>query len=282
MTVIESDYNGFCKGVSFALSLLDKALETGTPVFLTGEIIHNTPVSKHYENLGVRIKDSKNVNGTVVVAAHGETDKNLEELTASACKVLNGTCPVVENRKSLIKQHFQEGKLVVLFVKSLSHAEVKTLINDNKDLNVISTCEELFDFIRKTSDSSRSLYVHTQTTFKKERTEEFLKALKPFYKDVILSSSVCPDCFLRQKDAKRIALASECVIVVGSSHSSNAGELVRVINSTGAKGVLIETEGGIPQEIYKYNTVGIISSASSSYDSFKAIVNRLKNTSSLL
>ena len=60
MNVIESEYNGFCKGVTDALSLVDKAVKTGTPVFLTEEIIHkagNKQVCKNvhrYRNMQLR------------------------------------------------------------------------------------------------------------------------------------------------------------------------------------------------------------------------------------
>ena len=280
MNVIESEYNGFCKGVTDALSLVDKAVKTGTPVFLTGEIIHNTPVTEYYQKLGVRIIDQKEVSGTVVVAAHGETDANLKKLSISGVNILNGTCPVVEARKRLIDKQYKSGELVVLFVKSRSHAEVKTLINDN-NLNVVSDLTELNDFINRTASPSRILYVHTQTTFKKEKTEDYVNRLRPFYKDVVVSSSVCKDCYNRQCSAERIARLSDCVIVVGSSHSSNAGELIKVINNVGSKGVLVESEHDIPDYVFDFQNVGIISSASSSYERFKAIVRCLKNTRSL-
>lgn len=282
MIIIESEFNGFCKGVSMALSLVDKAINTGTPVFLTNEIIHNTPVSEAYEKKGVRVinDDILIKTGMVVVAAHGETDARIVELQHIAKCVKDGTCPVVEKRKRDIKEQLQNGELVVLFVKSRSHAEVKTLINDQSKLYVISNKDDLQNFIKLTSSLFRSLYVHTQTTLKKELTDEFLDTLKPHYKNVYLSSSICQDCYKRQLDAKRIGTITDAVVVVGSPHSSNARELERVVKEMGKNAFLVETQNDIPLEITKFEKVGIISSASSSYEMFKSIVSHIKSMKS--
>lgn len=287
MIVKLSKYSGFCDGVRRSLMLLDGALEKSCPIFLSGEIVHNTLVSKKYEKLGVKYIDECFYNKSdmcnlpnkskIVIAAHGIPENKRQGLIKNNIEIVDTTCPVVEKRRESIKGDIVNHKIVVLFIKTKEHSEVKTLTDDFtlKDLYTIQTDSDLETFINKHKSTADEIIVHTQTTFPFVKTNDYVNRLKEHFSSVILSSSICPNCYKRQEDVVKNSKMVDAVIVVGSSHSSNANELVKIAKENGCTSYLVESENNIPSDIAKCKSVFVISSASSSDDTFNKIVAKL-------
>lgn len=281
MQVITSKHSGFCNGVKRSLKLLDEALMGGSPVFLTGEIVHNTLVQKSCEDRGVKIigeitpGDSKS---PLLIAAHGATDDAINFFNKNFKDVIDGTCPVVSKRKSDISKDVKDGACVVLFVKNTTHSEVVTLINNISDekLHIIQSKGDLDAFIKNHKDA-QSVVVHTQTTFPRKIALEFIETLNEHFDSVDVKSEICMDCLNRQRDVINHIDDVDALIVVGSSHSSNANELTRIAKDKGKDAFIVESPDDVSEHFYKYSSVYVISSASSSESVFEQIVRKLQN-----
>lgn len=281
MQVITSKHSGFCNGVKRSLKLLDEALMGGSPVFLTGEIVHNTLVQKSCEDRGVKIigeitrGDSKS---HLLIAAHGATDEAINFFNKNFKDVIDGTCPVVSKRKSDISKDVKDGACVVLFVKNTVHSEVVTLINNISDekLHIIQSKGDLDAFIKNHKDA-QSIVVHTQTTFPRKIALEFIETLNEHFDSVDVKSEICKDCLNRQRDVINHIDDVDALIVVGSNHSSNANELTRIAKDKGKDAFIVESPDDVSEHFYKYSSVYVISSASSSESVFEQIVQKLQN-----
>lgn len=280
MTVIPSEYNGFCNGVKRSLMLLDKALEMHRPIFLTDQIVHNNIVSKEYEKRGVKYLTSEidistlPKNCLVLISAHGYPFSKLEKLNKQHIEIIDTTCPLVKLRETEIRTQIKNGDIILLFIKNKEHSEVKFLTDDFKYSNLITVSSdlELGKFIETYKYKINAVYIHTQTTFPKEKEVEFITLLKKNFNRVELLSSICPNCLERQIDVKTHTKDNvEAVVVVGSNHSSNANELKRIAIENNKRGFVVESANNIPDELYKFKNVYMISSASSSAETFKSI-----------
>lgn len=281
MQVITSKHSGFCNGVKRSLKLLDEALMGGSPVFLTGEIVHNTLVQKSCEDRGVKIIGEItpwSSQSPLLIAAHGATDDAINFFNKNFKDVLDGTCPVVSKRKSDISKDVKDGACVVLFVKNTVHSEVVTLINNISDekLHIIQSKGDLDTFIKNHKDA-QSIVVHTQTTFPRKIALEFIETLNEHFDSVDVKSEICKDCLNRQRDVINHIDDVDALIVVGSNHSSNANELTRIAKDKGKEAFIVESSDDIDKEFYKYSSVYVISSASSSESVFEQIVQKLQN-----
>lgn len=281
MQVITSKHSGFCNGVKRSLKLLDEALMGGSPVFLTGEIVHNTLVQKSCEDRGVKIIGDitrGSSKSPLLIAAHGATDEAINFFKKNFKDVIDGTCPVVSKRKSDISKDVKDGACVVLFVKNITHSEVVTLINNISDekLHIIQSASDLDAFIKNHKDA-QSVVVHTQTTFPRKIALEFIETLNEHFDSVDVKSEICKDCLNRQRDVINHIDDVDALIVVGSSHSSNANELTRIAKDKGKDAFIVESPNDVSEHFYKYSSVYVISSASSSESVFEQIVQKLQN-----
>lgn len=281
MQVITSKHSGFCNGVKRSLKLLDEALMGGSPVFLTGEIVHNTLVQKSCEDRGVKIIGEITPwcsKSSLLIAAHGATDDAINFFNKNFKDVIDGTCPVVSKRKSDISKDVKDGACVVLFVKNITHSEVVTLINNISDekLHIIQSKGDLDTFIKNHKDA-QSVVVHTQTTFPRKIALEFIETLNEHFDSVDVKSEICKDCLNRQRDVINHIDDVDALIVVGSNHSSNANELTRIAKDKGKDAFIVESPNDVSEHFYKYSSVYVISSASSSESVFEQIVQKLQN-----
>lgn len=291
MEVVASKFSGFCNGVSASISLLEREVETGGSVFLSSELVHNNLVSKKFLDQNVHyLNDILDENGfvkaenlvlakesTLVIAAHGMPYLSFLKIKDSFRKIVDATCPIVQKRECDIRSALNEDKNeVILLVKNTSHSEVKT-ISDNLDkrIHFIKLGDDVA--LLSTLDKRKTYDLHTQTTFPPCESEKYINYLKENGYNFEVKSRICPSCEERQKDCANLAYLCSIIIVVGSSHSSNANELVNIAKKSGKEAYLVENIDELDKIPFKKGAVvGLISSASSSEKTFNAIKKKLE------
>src|SRR3954463_14340083 len=96
MKIIRAEHLGMCFGVKDAIAL---ALETARqePLTILGDLVHNETVLAALQARGVAIEQhaSKVTTQTVMVTAHGASERALAQTRALGLHVLEATCPLV-------------------------------------------------------------------------------------------------------------------------------------------------------------------------------------------
>ena len=124
---------GFCYGVDRAV---DYAYQTrrrfpNRPVYLTGEIIHNTHVNGKLRAAGIRFLSDPAEHGdqlgreaVVILPAFGVTVAELEQYVRLGCTVIDTTCGSVLNVWNTVRQYATDGFTAIIHGK-VHHEETR-------------------------------------------------------------------------------------------------------------------------------------------------------------
>lgn len=274
MKVVLAETLGFCKGVENAVDLIYKEVEKvgGNNVFMEGPIIHNRIVVEDLNSKGTMLLGNESdIKGkSVVIRAHGVSPKLEEELLAKGANIVDGTCAIVKASQNKIKKYVAEGYHIVISGDA-GHPEVVGLIGQAPDsINVVSSVDD----IKELTIPEKTLLI-SQTTFSKPEffnIEEELKKICPTLKSIC---SICGATKIRQEAVKKLAKEVEAIVVIGGLKSSNTKRLQRLANEF-VPAWLVETYEDIPDEIKKFNKVGVAAGASTPNNLIKEVVGYLE------
>ena len=212
-----------CFGVRDAIQL---ALEQANarPITVLGDLVHNETVLKTLREQGVKIEHqvAHVTTPTVLITAHGASEKALQQVKASGLQVMEATCPLVRHAHRALQQLVSEGFHPVVIGRR-GHVEVKGLTEDLQTADIILNEEDLNVM------SPRPRYgVIAQTTQPLMRVEKLVRALKERFPEaeVRFVDTVCQPTKQRQNAALDLARACDVVVVIGGVNSNNTQELV--------------------------------------------------------
>jgi 4-hydroxy-3-methylbut-2-enyl diphosphate reductase len=162
--------------------------------------------------------------------------------------VIDATCPLVAKVHAEARRFASAGYEIVL-VGHEGHEEVEGTYGEAPDqMRVVASAEEVdglpFD------DDARVAYL-TQTTLALDETARVIDALRDRFPALVgpASSDICFATQNRQDAVRALAGDCDCVLVVGSSNSSNSRRLVEVAERAGCRAALVENAGEIPPEL---------------------------------
>src|SRR5258708_4668272 len=98
MKVVRAAHLGMCFGVRDAIDLA-LSQKDREPVTILGELVHNESVLDDLRRQGVRFeRDLADVSTpTVMITAHGASERTLESIRERGLNVLEATCPLVHS-----------------------------------------------------------------------------------------------------------------------------------------------------------------------------------------
>src|SRR5476651_185348 len=110
MKIIRAEHLGMCFGVRDAITL---ALETSRrePLTILGDLVHNEVVLEELRAEGIRIKQkpASIETRTVMITAHGASERRMGETRALDLNVLEATCPLVHVAHHSLAKLVREG-----------------------------------------------------------------------------------------------------------------------------------------------------------------------------
>lgn len=237
MEVIDLRPRGYCHGVAKALHIVKKVIEDESyprPIYILGLIVHNKKITEAFRHFGVISLDDHTKtrlelldlikSGTVIMTAHGVSDKVIVKAEEKGLTVVNATCKDVTKVHDAIKQHLASGHEVA-YIGHANHPEPEGILGIDDNIVFLATKTDALNF--KMKDTNKPLFVTNQTTLSRYDINVVLDVLSMKYPNLIFDDDICDATTLRQKaviDQKDVELC----IVVGDTLSSNSNKLVFV------------------------------------------------------
>ncbi len=214
-----------CFGVRDAIALALEHADAG-PLTILGDLVHNPTVLDALEARGIAV--AQDVAGvatpTVMVTAHGTSERTLTRTRALGLTVVEATCPLVRLAHRAIAALARDGCHVVI-VGQRDHVEVRGLTDDLD--------RGAFDVVLDDGDVA-ALQEHprfgvaAQTTQPAEKVRRLAQSIRRRFpsSEVRVVDTVCRPTKDRQSAAVEMARQADVVIVVGGRSSNNTRELV--------------------------------------------------------
>jgi 4-hydroxy-3-methylbut-2-en-1-yl diphosphate reductase len=223
MKIIRAEHLGMCFGVRDAITL---ALDTARrePLTILGDLVHNETVLAELRTRGIEIEQKpENVQTpTVMITAHGASERAIRQTRERGLTVLEATCPLVHLAHRALAKLVAEGFHPVIVGKR-DHVEVRGLTGDLDSHDVILSTEDI-----ATVKERPCFGVVAQTTQPIERVRQLVLKLRERFpqSEVRFVDTVCQPTKQRQHAAVELAQQCDVVIVIGGANSNNTRELV--------------------------------------------------------
>ena len=257
--IIRSEVMGFCMGVKAVMRKVDNQInmKNDTDLYTYGPLIHNPQVIEKLSAQGVRSIESPGEEaGRIIIRAHGIHPKKRKEFIDAGYDIVEGTCPRVLKSQKTVSQYSRKGWFIVL-VGDKGHGEVRAIVGCADKYAVIlseSEAEEL-TFPEKT-------LVIAQTTLSKVEYDAICQILRRRNPSVKIIKSICPATSQRQESLLRLTKEVDAIVVVGGKNSANTRRLHLSVQKAGIPSWHVEDVNGLPEEIFKFETIGITAGAS--------------------
>jgi 4-hydroxy-3-methylbut-2-enyl diphosphate reductase len=236
---------GFCAGVSSAISVVELALEKyKAPIYVRHHIVHNTTVIQEFEKKGVIfIENLEEVpeNQVVIFSAHGSAPLEYQKAKQRKLHVIDATCPLVSkiHREAI---RFSERNIKIILIGHKGHQEmIGTSGYINPDLLYIVENESEIDNLP--INENEAVGFLTQTTLSVSDTASLVKKIKEKFKN-IMGTSKSDICFAtqnRQNAVLELTRYCDMMIVCGSSESSNSNRLKELCQEQNLPSYMVDT-----------------------------------------
>jgi len=224
MKIIRAEHLGMCFGVRDAIAL---AVETAErePLTVLGDLVHNETVLTELRAKGIRFeqKSATVATQTVMVTAHGASERAMNGVRHRGLNVLEATCPLVHVAHRSLQRLVGEGFHPVIIGKR-DHVEVRGMTEDLEEFDVVLDENDVANLRERPRFG-----VMAQTTQPIEKVRRLAQLLRERFpkSEVRFIDTVCQPTKQRQNAAVELARKSDVVVVIGGAHSNNTHELVR-------------------------------------------------------
>ncbi len=260
LRILRAEHLGMCFGVRDALALAHSEANT-QPVTVLGDLVHNETVLDDLRHRGIQLEQNLDAvtTRTVLITAHGASEKRLASVAARGHRLVEATCPLVHVAHRAVRSLVAQGFHPVL-VGRRDHVEVLGMTEDL----------EAFDVVLSESDidalAPRDRFgVAAQTTQPIERVRSLVEHLRHRFltAEVRFIDTVCLPTKQRQSAAENLARAADVIVVIGGAASNNTRELAKTCRQFGARVHQVVTVAEIREAWFQPGeTVGITAGTS--------------------
>jgi 4-hydroxy-3-methylbut-2-enyl diphosphate reductase len=273
MKIIRAEHLGMCFGVKDAIALALEAAKQ-EPLTILGDLVHNETVLAELRAQGIRIEHQPaNVHTqTVMVTAHGASERTLRETREHGLDVLEATCPLVHVAHRSLAKLVREGFHPVIIGKR-DHVEVRGLTGDLDAFDVVLGAEDVARLCERPRFG-----VVSQTTQPVDRVRHLVRLIRERFpqSEVCFVDTICQPTKQRQNAAIELAQKCDVVIVIGGAHSNNTHELVKTCSRFCAKVHHVQIADDLQIDWFtNVQTVGITAGTSTPDSVIKAVEQRL-------
>jgi 4-hydroxy-3-methylbut-2-enyl diphosphate reductase len=219
------------------------------PLTILGDLVHNPTVLRALAAKGIAVADdvAQVTTATLMVTAHGTSDRTRARSRALGLTVVEATCPLVDVAHRAVAALARQGYHVVI-IGQRDHVEVRGLTGD------LDRCDVVLhdDDIARLEEHPR-FGVAAQTTQPAEKVQRLVDSLRRRFprSEVRYVDTVCRPTKERQAAAIEMASQADVVIVVGGRSSNNTRELVATCARYCARVHQVEADGDIRGEWFE-------------------------------
>ena len=271
---------GYCMGVRKAVEAVYRALNDypDKTVYTYGPLIHNPVTMRFLEEKGVHIvnpdeelKPQITPQSPIIIRAHGIAPQKRQELVDCGAIIIDATCPRVIASQFRAAQYSRKGYTVIL-AGDKNHGELigikgYALSVPNGRCATVQTAVEA----KALQYDGAPTVLIAQTTIKREEYHAIAEILRKKIPDLTVLETICPATDERQEALLELVKEVDAILVIGGSNSANTRRLLQTALDSGKPAWLAESSCDIPQEIYRYRTIGLAAGASTPDSSIDAI-----------
>jgi 4-hydroxy-3-methylbut-2-enyl diphosphate reductase len=223
MRIIRATHLGMCFGVRDAIALALGQVEAG-PLTILGNLVHNPTVVAALRAKGIATAHevAQVQTHTVMVTAHGASERTRASTRALGLDVVDATCPLVHVAHRAVIALVRDGYHPVI-IGQRAHVEVRGLTEDLDEVDVVLDEMDVLEL-----EEHPRIGIAAQTTQSIERVQHLVALIRRRFpqSDVRFIDTVCKPTKQRQNAAAELARECDVVIVIGGANSNNTRELV--------------------------------------------------------
>jgi len=258
---------GFCAGVSYAIQIVERAIEAfGLPIYVYHEIVHNSFVVDDFRRRGVVfVEDLQAVppGSHLIFSAHGVPPAVIEQAKKLKLKYVDATCPLVKKVHNEAIRYSASGLETVL----IGHRGHQEMIGTSGYVaaDLLHVVEKETDIDQLDIDPQATVAYLTQTTLSVDESARMIAKLQARFPHIIdpKKDDICYATQSRQNAVKELAKNCDIIIICGSPNSSNSNRLRETGQSCGVSSLIIDSVKDLDFELLAdKQKVGISSGAS--------------------
>jgi 4-hydroxy-3-methylbut-2-enyl diphosphate reductase len=274
MHILRAAHLGMCFGVRDAIALAVEHADAG-PLTILGDLVHNPTVLRTLEAKAIAVaQDVAHVRTpTVMVTAHGTSQRTLAQTRALGLTVVEATCPLVRVAHRAVAAFARDGCHVVV-VGQRDHVEVRGLTGDLDRFDVVLDDDDVLGL----EDHPR-FGVAAQTTQPVEKVRHLVDLIRRRFprSDVRFLDTVCSPTKERQSAAIEMAREADVVVVVGGRSSNNTRELVKTCERYCGRVHHVQTDADVHAEWFgAAEVVGLTAGTSTPDDVIDRVEARIR------
>jgi len=274
MRILRAEHLGMCFGVRDAIALALKQSQR-EPVTVLGDLVHNETVLANLRARGIRVAQEAAAaqTRTVMITAHGASERAKGRVRERGLSLLEATCPLVRVAHRAVANLASAGYHPVVVGKR-DHVEVRGLTEDLEAFDVVLTEADVFEL-----KEHPRFGVAAQTTQPIEKVRALVELIRRRFPDseVRFIDTVCQPTKQRQNAAIELAQQADVMVVIGGAHSNNTHELVRTCARYCLRVHHVQTSEDLREAWFEgARTVGVTAGTSTPDSSIEAIEHWLK------
>jgi 4-hydroxy-3-methylbut-2-enyl diphosphate reductase len=242
---------------------------------MLGDIVHNEDVVRQISEAGIKkIKKLGMGKGkTLLIRAHGTGIKTLKKARRLEYKVVDATCPMVNEIHRIARELEAKGYRIIV-IGDKRHDEVQGIIGQLKrKAVVIDDIENIpFDVIRRIQKGC----VVVQSTQNIEKVLLIVGALKNCIRKLRFYNTICKPTRIKQEEIKILPLENDVMLIIGSKNSANTKRLYEISASLNKNTYWIESKKELEKSWFrKAKNVGVTAGASTPDTTTQAVIKYL-------
>lgn len=276
MRIVKAEVLGMCFGVRDALAFTESVAEPER-VAIHGELVHNEIVLERLRRRGFdQQPEDRRIHlptaDTVLITAHGISQRERGRLISAGKTLLDSTCPLV-TRAHDAAQRLQAEGFHVLVVGKPGHVEVQGIIEDLDSYTLISTPNDVVRY------PHAQLGIMCQTTTPVAHAEAVIdevKRLNP-HAEIRTIDTICHPTKDHQIALERLLDEADIVVVVGGRNSNNTKQLVRRCQERGIVAYHVQSAADLrPEWFAGHDCVGLTAGTSTLAETIDEVEEQLR------